>query len=101
MLQIDPQFFAFRWITLLLTQEFPFPDSVRIWDTLFSDPQGRLDCLLRVCLAMLQHVRAQLLSGDFATNVKTLQRFPSVDVNVILRSAAQLPPCSVLLGAPL
>lgn len=61
--QVDPQFFAFRWITLLLTQEFSFPDAVRIWDTLLADPGGRLDCLLRVCLALLLHVRQQLLEG--------------------------------------
>lgn len=63
LLQVDPQFFAFRWITLLLTQEFPFPDAVRIWDTLLADPHGRLDCLLRVCLALLMNVRQQLLEG--------------------------------------
>jgi hypothetical protein len=62
-LQVDPQFFAFRWITLLLTQEFSFPDAVRIWDALLADPGGRLDCLLRVCLALLINVRQQLLAG--------------------------------------
>lgn len=62
--QVDPQFFAFRWITLLLTQEFPFPDAVRIWDTLLSDPGGRVDCLLRVCVALLMNVRQQLLEGE-------------------------------------
>lgn len=61
--QVDPQFFAFRWITLLLTQEFSFPDAVRIWDTLLSDPGGRMDCLLRVCLALIMNVRQQLLEG--------------------------------------
>ncbi len=29
--QVNPQFYAFRWITLLLTQEFSFPDVVRLW----------------------------------------------------------------------
>jgi hypothetical protein len=38
--QVNPQFYAFRWITLLLTQEFDFADSLRIWDTLVSDPDG-------------------------------------------------------------
>ena len=27
---MNPQFYAFRWITLLLTQEFPFPDAVSL-----------------------------------------------------------------------
>ncbi|KAJ8449650.1 hypothetical protein Cgig2_001306 [Carnegiea gigantea] len=38
--KINPQFYAFRWITLLLTQEFSFTDSLHIWDTLLSDPEG-------------------------------------------------------------
>lgn len=38
--QVNPQFYAFRWITLLLTQEFNFADSLQIWDTLLSDPDG-------------------------------------------------------------
>jgi len=96
--QVNPQFFAFRWITLLLTQEFPFPDAVRIWDTLLADPRGRMDCLLRICLALLIGVRARLLAGDFAANVKLLQRYPSVDVSVVLREAAQLPDTDDLVG---
>jgi hypothetical protein len=59
--RINPQFYAFRWITLALTQEFAFPDAVRLWDSLLSDPAGRTDCLLRLCTAMLLHVRQELL----------------------------------------
>ncbi|KAE8674689.1 Tetratricopeptide repeat-like superfamily protein isoform 1 [Hibiscus syriacus] len=40
--KVNPQFYAFRWITLLLTQEFNFVDILYIWDTLFSDPEGPL-----------------------------------------------------------
>ncbi|KAL0433025.1 UNVERIFIED_CONTAM: TBC1 domain family member 13 [Sesamum latifolium] len=38
--KVNTQFYAFRWITLLLTQEFNFTDSLLIWDTLLSDPDG-------------------------------------------------------------
>jgi hypothetical protein len=40
--QVNPQFYAFRWITLLLTQEFSFFDSIRLWDSLLSNPDGPL-----------------------------------------------------------
>jgi hypothetical protein len=31
--KVHPQFFAFRWITLLFTHEFEFPhQSLRLWD---------------------------------------------------------------------
>lgn len=43
-------------------QEYSFPDVVRLWDTLLVDAAGRADCLLRVCIAMLVHVREELLA---------------------------------------
>ncbi|XP_048469371.1 TBC1 domain family member 13, partial [Rhincodon typus] len=69
---IKPQFFAFRWLTLLLSQEFLLPDVIRIWDSLFSDI-GRFDFLILVCCAMLILSRDQLLAGDFTTNMRLLQ----------------------------
>ena len=91
--QVDPQFYSFRWITLLLAQEFPLPDTLRIWDMILSDPHGRTDCLLRICTALILHVRERLLQGDFTVIMKTLQRYPPVDINVILQRAAALCPC--------
>ncbi|XP_034918857.1 uncharacterized protein [Populus alba] len=38
--KVKPQFYAFRWITLLLTQEFNFQSILRIWDSLLSNPFG-------------------------------------------------------------
>jgi len=35
---VDPRFYSFRWITLLLSQDFELPDLLRLWDSLFSDP---------------------------------------------------------------
>uniref|UniRef100_A0A8C2GR98 TBC1 domain family member 13 n=1 Tax=Cyprinus carpio TaxID=7962 RepID=A0A8C2GR98_CYPCA len=45
---IKPQYFTFRWLTLLLSQEFLLPDVIRIWDSLFSD-QERFEFLIPVC----------------------------------------------------
>jgi len=59
--QVDPQFYAFRWITLLLAQEFAFPDTLRIWDTILADPRGRQDCLLRICAAMVLLAKERLM----------------------------------------
>ena len=81
LLQVNPQFYAFRWITLLLTQEFPFPDSVRLWDTLLSDRAGRFDCLLRCCCAMLVNVREELLKV-----IQRLAGFVQVQIRALLNS---------------
>lgn len=50
--EIKPQYYSFRWITLLLSQEFPLPDLIRVWDSLLSDDY-RFSFLIYVCCAML------------------------------------------------
>lgn len=99
-MQVDPQFYSFRWITLLLSQEFSFADVLRIWDTLLSDPHGRADCLLRVCTAMILNLADKLRNGDFTVILKTLQRYPPVDINKLLSMAASMPPVSLIVAAP-
>ncbi|KAE8723839.1 Detected protein of confused Function [Hibiscus syriacus] len=88
--KVNPQFYAFRWITLLLTQEFNFSDSLHIWDTLLSDPEGPLETLLRVCCAMLILTRRFLLAGDFTSNLKLLQNYPSANISHLLYVANKL-----------
>lgn len=88
--ELYPQYYSFRWITLLLSQEFPLPDVVRIWDSLFADPDRKYSFLIKVCCSMILLLRDQLLEGDFATNVKLLQNFPPMDINRILVKACSL-----------
>jgi len=84
--EIHPQYFCFRWITLMLSQEFQLPEVLRIWDSLLAD-DNRFDFLIDVSSAMIIHLRSELLVGDFSTNMKLLQNFPSVDVREILQLA--------------
>lgn len=41
-----------RWITLLMSQEFPLPEVLRIWDSLLSD-RKRFDFLIDLACAMI------------------------------------------------
>ncbi|XP_024081658.1 TBC1 domain family member 13 isoform X2 [Cimex lectularius] len=86
---LKPQYYSFRWLTLLLSQEFPLPDVLRIWDSLFAD-SNRFSFLIHVCCAMIVHLREVLLDGDFPNNVKLLQNFPPIDVRVLITKAAEL-----------
>ncbi|XP_062148265.1 uncharacterized protein LOC133857146 [Alnus glutinosa] len=90
--KVRPQFYAFRWITLLLTQEFNFQSIMRIWDSLLSNPFGVQDMLLRVCCAMLLCVKSRLLSGDFVANLKLLQHYPGINIEHLLQVAQDLTP---------
>ncbi|KAL6885829.1 hypothetical protein ACP4OV_010090 [Aristida adscensionis] len=88
--KVNPQFYAFRWITLLLTQEFKFRDCVNLWDTLLGDPEGPQATLLRICCAMLILVRRRLLAGDFTANLKLLQNYPPTNIDHLLHIANKL-----------
>ncbi|XP_071707056.1 uncharacterized protein [Rutidosis leptorrhynchoides] len=88
--KVNPQFYAFRWITLLLTQEFIFDDCLQIWDMILSSSEGPQETLLRVCCAMLILVRRRLLAGDFTANLKLLQSYPATNVSHLLYVANKL-----------
>ncbi|ESP04818.1 hypothetical protein LOTGIDRAFT_229917 [Lottia gigantea] len=88
---LKPQYFAFRWITLMLSQEFPLPDVLRIWDSLFAD-KLRFDFLIKVCCSMLILLRNDILVNDFPSNMKLLQNFPytTVEVQKVLAKAVEM-----------
>ena len=106
---IKPQYFSFRWLTLMLvspkythfanlkvitlllfqSQEFALPDVLRIWDSLLSD-DTRSDFLIDVCTAMVVVIRDDILINDFPENMKLLQNFPPMDIHRILSRAASL-----------
>eukprot|EP00301_Raphidiophrys_heterophryoidea_P021321 c5789_g1_i1.p1 GENE.c5789_g1_i1~~c5789_g1_i1.p1 ORF type:complete len:639 (+),score=172.00 c5789_g1_i1:37-1953(+) len=87
--QISPQFFAFRWISLLLTQEFELHRVFRLWDAILADV-NRFNFLLYLCVAMLVCIRDTLLEGDFTVNLKLLQRYPEIGVNTLVTKALWL-----------
>lgn len=84
--QIKPMFYSFRWLTCLLSQEFPLPDVIRIWDSLFSK-MDRQEYLIFICCGLVCCVRLEIIDGGFAETVKLLQHMPSLDANEILTTA--------------
>jgi len=90
-LQLEAQFYSFRWLTLLLCQEFELPDVMRLWDSLFADSRRAEHWYLNhICVAMLVTKRDELLTYDFAQALKMLQRYPIVDICKILDLADQI-----------
>eukprot|EP01105_Mastigella_eilhardi_P020841 TRINITY_DN4_c0_g2_i3.p1 TRINITY_DN4_c0_g2~~TRINITY_DN4_c0_g2_i3.p1 ORF type:complete len:414 (-),score=102.88 TRINITY_DN4_c0_g2_i3:13-1218(-) len=90
--QIHPQFYGFRWITLLMSQEFTLPDTLRLWDSFFSDSH-RFHFLLFFCCAMILHAKEKLLVGSFGDNIYLLQHYAAqvdVDPTFLLAKAAEL-----------
>merc|ERR1719228_204181 len=81
--------FAFRWLSLLLSQEFDLPDVLSLWDALLTD-QTRSDLLIQTCTAMVFLVRDNISNNDFASNMKMLQNYPPIDVRLIIEKARHL-----------
>ncbi|KAF8670110.1 hypothetical protein HU200_050927 [Digitaria exilis] len=88
--KVYPQYYAFRWITLLLTMEFSFNVCIHIWDAILGDPEGPPDTLMRICCAMLILVRKRLLAGDFTSNIQLLQHYPATNIDHLLHIANRL-----------
>ncbi|CAO2141642.1 unnamed protein product [Urochloa humidicola] len=88
--KVYPQYYAFRWITLLLMMEFSFNVCIHIWDAILGDPEGPSDTLMRICCAMLILVRKRLLAGDFTANIQLLQHYPATNIDHLLHIANRL-----------
>lgn len=86
---LKPEFFAFRWLTLLLSQEFQLPDVIALWDALFADTKT-FDYLMHVCCSMIILQRESILKGDFSHNIKILQNYPPIDISSIISHANQI-----------
>lgn len=77
-IEILPQIFLIRWIRLLFSREFPFNQSLTLWDTLFAfDPS--LDLIDFVSCAMLLRIRWQLLEADYSVCLQLLLKYPAPD----------------------
>eukprot|EP00038_Savillea_parva_P025949 m.50299 g.50299 ORF g.50299 m.50299 type:complete len:539 (-) comp7228_c0_seq1:230-1846(-) len=83
---IKPMFYGFRWLTCLLSQEFPLPDVIRLWDSLFSK-RDRQEYLICICCSLVCIVRSAIISSGFADTVKLLQHMPSIESTTILSTA--------------
>ncbi|ORC90785.1 putative GTPase activating protein of Rab-like GTPase [Trypanosoma theileri] len=86
--QVKSEFYAFRWITLLFTQEFNVPDVFRVWDFLFSFGEELRSIVLYVAVAMLHYQRHELLQMNILSEfLPLLQLYPPCDVNEFLKIA--------------
>lgn len=88
-LGVDPRFYGLRWIRLWLSQEFPLPDCLSLWDS-FLTAEVRLPWIRYVCVAMLTRIRERLLNADFTECMKTLLNYPACDISELLRIADKL-----------
>jgi hypothetical protein len=76
---------------LLLCQEFDMINAIKLWDSLLSD-EKRFEFLSFVCAALSVGVRDNIIEGDFACCMESLQHSAKniPDVTVLIRDAENL-----------
>ena len=87
--KIELQFFAFRWYTLLLTQEFELPDILRLWDSIFS-VEDVFEFMSFLCISILKIKRADIISKDFSGIMLSLQNLESVSIDEFINMAKKI-----------
>ncbi|KAL7715554.1 Rab-GAP TBC domain-containing protein [Entamoeba marina] len=67
--------YLMRWMTLLLTGEFPMESLICLWDRLLSQIETR-KYLINFCVAMILSIKNEILNSTPPQTVKILQKFP-------------------------
>jgi TBC1 domain family member 5 len=108
-LDVEPQYFALRWLRVLFGREFCLNDLLVVWDEVFAysndmllsndeEHNFRILCSYRgafiaaMAVSMLLHLRSSLLATEINTScLQRLLNFPSsVDVHKLIEKAKSL-----------
>lgn len=81
---IDFHFFAFKWFTLLFTQEYSMTDALRLWDWILTF-EDKFECLKLLTLSALRLKKKTIIYGDFSSIMDSLQNF-NIDVETLIKS---------------
>eukprot|EP01091_Cochliopodium_minus_P006032 TRINITY_DN15916_c0_g1_i1.p1 TRINITY_DN15916_c0_g1~~TRINITY_DN15916_c0_g1_i1.p1 ORF type:complete len:355 (+),score=74.85 TRINITY_DN15916_c0_g1_i1:42-1106(+) len=86
---LHANFYSYRWLMLLLSQEFVLPDVLRLWDSFLSD-EKRFKFLIYFCCSMILNVKDKIMPLDFGEALKILQEYPVIDIQPILKMAEEM-----------
>ncbi|KJP88173.1 hypothetical protein AK88_02120 [Plasmodium fragile] len=87
-LQIETQYYALKWILLLLTQEFDMADTIILYDHFIINNDENF--ILYICLVICTKLKSSLVCGNFTVNLKLLQNIPPFDPYDIIYEAKSL-----------
>ena len=83
---VEIQYFAFRWYTLFLTQEFEMPDILRLWDSIFGSDE-KFEFLNMLCLAIIKCKKTDIIQSDFAGIMLAMQSLDKLDIEKLIKVA--------------
>jgi len=87
--KIEIQYFAFRWYTLFLTQEFELPDVLRLWDSILST-EDLFEFMNFLCLGIIHIKRQDVISKDFSGIMLSLQNLEKISVEKLIEISLEM-----------
>ena len=69
--------FAYRWVACYLTREFNMYQTIRLWDTYFSEEEGFSQFHCYVCAALFLKFAPELKQMDYQDALIFLQNLPT------------------------
>jgi hypothetical protein len=89
--KILPQYYSFRWLALLLAQEFGLYETMKLWDVMLSyDGYKRYFFLYCCCIAILKYRKETIIKQDFISILPAIQKLRDVNVLKIIEIAVKL-----------
>jgi TBC1 domain family member 13 len=79
--KVELHYFVFRWYTLLFTQEFCMPDTLRLWDSIVIQVD-KLEFVSYLCLAIILKFTKDLQTKDFSGIMFTMQNLTQQDISI-------------------
>jgi hypothetical protein len=76
-LDINFMDFAYRWVSCYLTREFDIYQTIRLWDTYFSEDEGFSQFHCYVCAALFLQFSKDLKEMSFQDALIFLQNLPT------------------------
>jgi hypothetical protein len=77
---VQPNFYALRWLMLMMAQEFELLNVIKLWDSLIADSQ-RWNFVFYLCMANIEMRRDSLIDADFSDMMQALQRHSVYELN--------------------
>ena len=87
--KIKLEFYAFRWMTLLFTQDFEMPDIMRIWDSIFSDPDI-FEFLYLLILSTIIIKRDKIMNEKMSGIMILIQNLEDITIYDLMSTAIKI-----------
>ena len=87
--KVKLEFYAFRWMTLFFTQDFEMPDIMRLWDSIFSDPEI-FEFLYLLVLAPIIIKRNDIMKEQMAGIMMMIQNLEDISIYDLIKTAVKI-----------